>query len=137
MKSSVVILNKTTLINEKKRTVVCILKCKIITDTTNTGIFFGEDAFKKMSCINDKLKFTVIGKAKCSKEDTFDAKLGTRIAESKAKAKMFITTGKFWSSIEENLIKVQKKIHDKVNINNILSEREAKHVEELYNNHSK
>ena len=137
MKSSVVILNKTTLVNESKKTVVCVLKCKIITGKSNTGIFFDQDAFKKLPCINHELKFTVVGKAKCSEGDTFDSKLGTRIAESKAKAKMFSTTAKFWSTIESGFIKTAKKAHDKVGYNEILSKRELDHVEELYNNQSK
>lgn len=137
MKSSVVILNKTTLVNESKKTVVCVLKCKIIAGTTDNGIFFNQDAFKKLPNISSELKFNVVGKAKCSEGDTFDSKLGTRIAESKAKAKMFSTTAKFWNTIESNTIKLAKKAHDKADYNEILSKRELDHVEELYNNQSK
>ena len=60
--------------------------------------------------------FTVIAKARCNPNDTFDEAMGKKIAESRAKAKAFKIAKNVWSCIAKNLT-------EKANIANVMTNK--------------
>lgn len=56
----------------------------------------------KAPMVNDFGKFTVIAKAKCNSNDTFDEAIGKRIAEARAKVKAFKIAKNVWSCIAKD-----------------------------------
>nr|DAG83989.1 MAG TPA: hypothetical protein [Caudoviricetes sp.] len=76
-------------------------------------------------------KFIVTAKAKCDSEDTFDEVIGKRIAESKAKAKVFKIAKNVWGCIAKDLSN-RAKIAEKMAENcTIVEEVEVRHITEL------
>ena len=128
MKTGVTILSTKYYTND--RTTVCVIKAKINRDMCYS--LYVQDIFKRVTKglnIEDKWpqhigEFTVVGKSVCHPGDTYTEVLGKRIAESRAKRKLFILANKFWKRAE-NLIM------DKAKESQKLSERcaELKEIE--------
>ena len=73
-------------VNEEKRTVICKLTCEgdeVIDDLAKYQMYPGNENAIVGNLIGD----TYIGKAKCMPGDTWDEKIGRRIAYKKAVAK--------------------------------------------------
>lgn len=69
----------------KDNVTVCILRCRL-----NLDKILGNDIiFRDIINHNMITEFTVIGRAKCSKDDVFNKQFGERLAQSRAKAKAF------------------------------------------------
>ena len=69
-------------INEKKRTVVCVLPYRLRVPCFS--YYYGQDDVRcGTSCLTDKCG-KAVGIAKCSEDDTFNEEIGREIAESKA-----------------------------------------------------
>ena len=83
----------------------------------------------KAPMVDDFGKFTVIAKARCNPNDTFDEVIGKRIAESKAKTKAFKIAKNVWNCIAKGLTK-------RANIANTMAKNCAA-MEEIESNHVK
>ena len=68
-------------VNEENGVTTCIIKFNVILDSNESGLYVHDDNYRKLR--------VAVGIAKCSKEDKFDEKLGKRIAESRAKQKVY------------------------------------------------
>lgn len=98
MKNRITILKENYIINKEKRTIVCILRCEVSPERLHNY----EYIYPLLRGVNSKFpfmkgyQFTVVGKSKCHDSDEFDETLGKRIAESRAKIKMFKTGHMLW-----------------------------------------
>ena len=81
------------IVNEKKRTVVCILEGFLKTPTPyfEGGVWIDSNYFK------------VVGVAKCSPEDTFDVERGKRIAMAKAENLVYLEALKYLEPYMKNM----------------------------------
>lgn len=71
-------------VNEEKRTVACIITARVTLSNRQEKIFYNdlyENSLTKL--------FKVAGVSKCHENDEFDLVRGKRIAESRAKAKVY------------------------------------------------
>lgn len=85
--------------------VVCIMDAVINLDALQK-IYYVVDTpwWKKKAPMVDTLgRVRVVAKAKCGPKDTFDEALGKKIAESRAKQKVFKIANNVWSSILDKL----------------------------------
>lgn len=96
MRTCVTFEKATYVINEKKGTVACILRGSIDPVKRKKGanayyelINRGAHSKELSKFINEWGEFKVIGIAKCSPLDSFDAGIGTKISESRAKKQAF------------------------------------------------
>lgn len=76
-------------------------------------------------------RFTVMAKAKCNSEDTFDEATGKKIAESRAKAKAFKIAKNVWNCIAGDLTEKGAIAGEMARHCSIVEEVEIKHTEEL------
>lgn len=77
------------------------------------------------------MSYTVVGISKCSKDDTFDETLGKRIAESRAKYKMFKKASALFYEIANNVNKIVYGCCNEVYRYEDLAETENRHVNSL------
>ena len=75
--------------------------------------------------------FTVMAKARCNPNDTFDEAMGKKIAESRAKAKAFKIAKNVWSCIAKNLTEKANIANVMTNKYTLMETKEKKHVREL------
>lgn len=90
--------------------------------------------FQKYRLLRDtQIRFTIIGRAFCSKTDTFDKVKGFRIAESRAKAKAYFKMCRICGDIDAyfNIIKINNKCVKDKNI--ICYMKELNHIKYLTN----
>lgn len=97
-------------VNENKRTVACVMTVSIM------GI-----------------SFRTVGISVCSKDDTFNAETGKRIAESRAKAQVYVQARKNYMKMQSEMEKnteffKQLSAHCKV-----LQMKEKEHIKKLSN----
>lgn len=111
MKTLVTFEDVTFIENEEKRTVVCIMRCKIqkhkhpiYNRVFIENVFADTHPWAKeySSCIY----YTVVGKSKCHDNDNFNVSLGRKIAESRAKEKAFDRASQYWDFMYENLYRI-------------------------------
>lgn len=112
MKTGIKILSTDYYINED--TTICVIKAKI-----NRWVFdllFNKDIFKRVTRGFNNIstefhvgEFTVVGKSVCCPSDTYNEVLGKRIAEGRAKRKLFIIANKFWKNVEDVIMDIAKK----------------------------
>ena len=133
MKSRVFIYKKETKYNEEKGTTVCILRCGIQLLKFDSGIKFTTKIINKVPLLKESrsLDFMVTGVTKCRKGDTFDKVKGARIAESKAKAKMFRTAYLFFKELEKALETALVRTRKYKETDLFLAGKELEHVAEL------
>lgn len=74
---------------------------------------------------------TFTGKAKCSSDDTFDEAKGRRIAESRAKTKLYGIAQKTYQCVASTMTKTLTEITEKEQFCKMLAEKERTHVNEL------
>ena len=82
--------------------------------------------FEDPYCNN--VKRVVTGVAKCNPDDKFDATLGKRIAEGRAKRAMF-------QRLEESAYRAANYLEIQSDIQARRAKRETKHIQELLNNY--
>lgn len=75
--------------------------------------------------------FEVKGIARCHKEDKFDETRGCRLAESRAKYKMFKLAESRARHLKKQLSNLASEVDAKINSNITCQNKEAKHLEEL------
>lgn len=132
MKNRVRVLESVYKIDEKNKVVVCELKVDMQMSKHPAYYEFRGDMWKKrFPHVGWDGQFTVRAKARCNASDTFDETIGKRIAESRAKAKMFAIAGKVWLECSTVLLKASEECSKTMMA--CLDERsmEIKHVREL------
>lgn len=77
------------------------------------------------------LRFTVIGKAVLSEEDTFDFKKGERIAETRARIIAYKAYAKFLQKVFEYQRDLSKRTEEAIGISDAILEREQDYLKKL------
>lgn len=127
--------------NPEKKTVVCIMRCVInkYKHPTHYKVFISnfEDTHPWATEQNDVIHFRVVGKAQCYPNDRFDASLGRKIAESRAKAKAFDKAFQYWDYVSKKMKSLLSDCVIQKDICNSASIKEEEHVSDLiYDNNN-
>lgn len=134
-KTGVKIYSITYNINREKKTTTCFITCAINTCTLPMSIrgCFSGTLTKAGNKILDQdySLFKIIGTVRCHEDDTFDEKVGKRLAESKAKKILFDTTRRYWSEVYHTLHKCAREVHSIVIANQNAENGEENHFKEL------
>lgn len=105
MKNRVLITGTKFHVDTENKVVVCELKVDMQMHKNPAYYVVSGDMWrKKLPYVSWDGKFTVRAKARCNASDTFDETVGKRIAESRAKAKMFNIAWKVWRECEDALV---------------------------------
>lgn len=120
-------------VDSVNKVVVCIMKADMQFHKLPLG-YLCLDARtwnKKAPMVNAWGEFTVIAKARCNSTDTFDESLGKKIAESRAKAKVFRISARVYNCIKKDI----KNKFDELRLKELACENEmeveVKHINEL------
>lgn len=106
MKNGIKIKKIDYIVNSEKKIVVCLMKCEIRWDNGSRYVYIAPYmVLKSLPHINRDGEFTVKAIARCNNLDTFEEKTGKRIAESRAKKKVFSTAAKFYLKLGEFYLK--------------------------------
>lgn len=106
MKNGIKIKKIDYIVNSEEKIVVCLMKCEIRWDNGSPYVYIAPYMWQKsLPHINRAGEFTVKAIARCNNLDTFDEKTGKRIAESRAKKKVFSTAAKFYLKLGEFYLK--------------------------------
>ena len=106
MKNGVKIEKIKYIINTEKKITICIMQCLIDYDKTLPKVdIYSHMWRKKLPHIGSNGTFTVKAIARCNNLDTFEEKTGKRIAESRAKKKVFSIAAKFYLKLGEFYLK--------------------------------
>ena len=108
MRNKVLIQKSSFHVDEANKVVVCTLECDMQLDKHPAWNSIDCGMFKNIPYANWYGKFTVKAKARCNATDTFSVETGKRIAESRAKAKMFNTTSRIYKLCSDALTKLAK-----------------------------
>ena len=130
MKNRVLIVDEHFHVDEKNKTVVCILTCNVQEYKHVDYIYMYGNMYVK-SGVHKGGTFIVKAKARCNASDTFNEVVGKRIAESRAKAKAYKVAARFWKN-SANIFKgiiASCEYAEKACLKAL--EVENKHVEEL------
>ena len=92
MKNRCKVLKTTYKVDEANKTIVCIINWDMQPEKSPIPFW----VFTEAKCNNALTTNTSVGISKCHLDDTFDVVKGKRIAESKAKAKMYRKAAKVW-----------------------------------------
>lgn len=96
-------------VDTTNKVVVCELECDMQMHKHPAWPIIDSTMWKKkFPNVSYDGEFTVKAKARCNASDTFDETIGKRIAESRAKTKMFKTASKVWRLCSEELSKLSK-----------------------------
>lgn len=97
MKNRVLITDTKFHVDTENKVVVCELKVDMQMPKNPAYYAINGNMWrKKLPHVNWDGQFTVRAKARCNASDTFDETVGKRIAESRAKAKMFSIASRVW-----------------------------------------
>ena len=134
MKTKVTIISRKFYVDKNKKAITCVIKSVLNTDVCEC-IYLGDmwtNLKNKFNFYPPYSTLTFTATTKCHKGDKFDDIKGKRIAESKAKAKMFKYYARMLSSIENSLnTNILSKIIRLKSANNYAYNREKRHVKEL------
>lgn len=108
MRNRVLIEKSNFYVDEANKVVVCTLKCDMQLDKHPAWNAIDYNMFKSIPYVNWHGKFIVKAKARCNATDTFDVETGKRIAESRAKAKMFNISSRVYKLCSDALTKIAK-----------------------------
>lgn len=118
--------------NREKRTVICIMNVDMqLYRFESLFIRIANSWYKKAPMVNDFGKFTVVGKAKCNAEDSYDYETGRKLAESRAKAKAFKIASNVWGSIAESFNKDKEDAENMKEACKIALKVELEHIDKL------
>lgn len=120
-------------VDEAKKTIVCILTFdmqldKAATDLVYPLVFVSN---KENGTLGQAGIYTVLGISKCHPDDTFDVVKGKRIAQSKAKLKMYRKAATVWKSIGESLTISRVDILSRYNVCFRAAIEEKEHIKDL------
>ena len=108
MRNKVLIQKSSFHVDEANKVVVCTLECDMQLDKHPAWNSIDWVMFRNIPYANCYGKFTVKAKARCNATDTFSVETGKRIAESRAKAKMFNTASRIYKLCSDALTKLAK-----------------------------
>lgn len=108
MRNRVLIKKSSFHVDEANKVVVCTLECDIQLEKHPAWNAIDNGMFKKIPYVNWSGEFITKAKARCNATDTFNAETGKRIAESRAKAKMFSISSKVYKLCSDALTKLAK-----------------------------
>lgn len=136
-KTGVTIVDKKFIYNEEKKTITCILKCSL-----NTYRFWNKYSIDAnhswwkhhLPKVNSSGDFTTIGIAICNDIDTYNEETGRRIAESRAKVKVYATANKFYSIVANKIQTYLDIMEYKERACALIQSFEEKHVQDLIEN---
>lgn len=104
MRNRIKIVESSFVVDSDNKIVVCNLKFDIQFDKASCERYlFPEMWMSKFPELYWAKPITVRAKARCHSSDTFDEKIGMRIAESRAKTKMYKIALRAWKLCEEKL----------------------------------
>lgn len=132
MKNRVRIIKKEFKVDEKNKVVVCELFF--------TLQLLGSEAIPNIMDIPGKMAKDAVsmgdalvcrGKARCSSDDTFDETVGCRIAECRAKIKMFKVARNVWKTLGNDLAERVLSCHTLSNACDVARDIETWHLKKL------
>lgn len=113
MKNRVLIAGTKFHVDTENKVVVCELKVDMQMHKNPAYYVVNRNMWgKRLPYVNWEGQFTVRAKARCNASDTFDETVGKRIAESRAKAKMFKIASRVWATCREALLDMAAKCHN-------------------------
>lgn len=131
MKNRVLIEESNFHVDEENKVVVCTLKCNMQLEKHPAWDSITRKMFKKLHYVDWRGKFIVKAKARCNTIDTFDVEVGKRIAESRAKVKMFRVACVVYRLCEDALYTLEKECRISSDACFLAMSKEADHVREL------
>ena len=108
MRNRVLIEESNFHVDETNKVVVCTLECDMQLYKHPAWKTIDRDMFKSIPYVSWEGRFIVKAKARCNATDTFDVETGKRIAESRAKAKMFNISSRVYKLCSNALTKWAK-----------------------------
>ena len=108
MRNRVLNEKSTFYVDEVNKVVVCTLECDMQLNKHPAWDAIDYRMFENFPNAHRYGKFTVKAKARCNATDTFDVETGKRIAESRAKAKMFNISSRVYKLCSDALTKLAK-----------------------------
>ena len=108
MRNRVLIEKSNFHVDGANKVVVCTLECDMQLFKHPAWDAIDSRMFKSIPYVSWNGKFIVKAKARCNATDTFDVETGKRIAESKAKAKMFNISSRVYKLCSDALTKMAK-----------------------------
>lgn len=127
LKSNIKIITKEFYCSKEKDVIVCVIKAYVNDDKLTTEYWcIPHHSRCEMSRI-----YTFVGKAKLTKGDTPNDKLGMRIAESRAKEKMFKHAYKEYTKLQAKIKELMMEVVYLKNNNIALAQREFDHVRDM------
>ena len=108
MRNRVLIEKSTFYVDEANKVVICALECDMQLNKHPAWDAIDYRMFENFPNAHRYGKFTVKAKARCNATDTFDVETGKRIAESRAKAKMFNISSRVYKLCSDALTKLAK-----------------------------
>ena len=108
MRNRVLNEKSTFYVDETNKVVVCTLECDMQLNKHPAWDAIDYRMFENFPNAHRYGKFTVKAKARCNATDTFDVETGKRIAESRAKAKMFNISSRVYKLCSDALTKLAK-----------------------------
>lgn len=132
MRNRVMITETIYKVDETNKVVLCILKCNMQLDKHPSWNHIATNMFQKhLPHVNWEGKFSAKGKAKCNAKDMFDIIKGKRIAESRAKVKMFKTAGQVYSYLATALLNLAQACNNSEKACTEALKKEILHVQDL------
>lgn len=132
MKNRIHVTKTTFRVDEVNKVVICSLECDMQMYKHPAYGCFTDMAFdKRMPFVKWNGEFTVRAKARCNATDTFDVEKGKRLAESRAKAKMFSVAERVWQEVEQYLAKMANECARTALACTLAKDIEGNHVKEL------
>ena len=108
MRNRVLIEKSNFHVDGANKVVVCTLECDMQLFKHPAWDAIDSRMFKSIPYVNWNGKFIVKAKARCNATDTFDVETGKRIAESRAKVKMFNISSRVYKLCSDALTKMAK-----------------------------
>lgn len=108
MRNRVLIEKSNFRVDGANKVVVCTLECDMQLFKHPAWDAIDSRMFKSIPYVSWNGKFIVKAKARCNATDTFDVETGKRIAESRAKAKMFNISSRVYKLCSDALTKMAK-----------------------------
>ena len=132
MKNRIHVIKTTFHVDEVNKVVICSLECDMQMHKHPAYNCFSGEAFqKRMPLVRWCGEFTVRAKARCNTTDTFDIEKGKRLAESRAKAKMFSVAERVWQEIAQYLGNMVHECVKTAKACTLAKDIEGNHVKEL------
>lgn len=108
MRNRVLIEKSNFYVDGANKVVICTLVCDMQLFKHPAWDAIDSRMFKSIPYVSWNGKFIVKAKARCNATDTFDVETGKRIAESRAKAKMFNISSRVYKLCSDALTKMAK-----------------------------